>query len=311
VQEAPRRRRAGRRALAGRRGGPGAASGAARRSGGRGLRAQALSKLREDAAVLKVREADLSLLKEVVEPARSKFQQARPRGCRALPPALAPGLPHPCSPALALPTPALAPGLPQPRSPADSRAPAWFAAAGWGGGRPAVAACEPAPKQPGPPPPVRLCCRGRDGAGGGPRVHMPPRRPPACAPAGGERRCAAARAARAPSTCHASNDPTQTPQPPGRRPRRAHASRPADAARRRRAQVFGKEAPSVTVDTKEFLPPAPKGSGDEEAMGRRARPPPPPSAACCAAPALRARPAGTPRPPSQAPGRHVSHAAAP
>ena len=37
--------------------------------------AQALSKLREDAAVLKVREADLALLKEVAEPARSKFQQ--------------------------------------------------------------------------------------------------------------------------------------------------------------------------------------------------------------------------------------------
>lgn len=37
-----------------------------------------------------------------------------------------------------------------------------------------------------------------------------------------------------------------------------------------RAQVYGKEAPSVTIDTKEFLPAAPKGSGDEEAMGRRA-----------------------------------------
>ena len=36
-----------------------------------------------------------------------------------------------------------------------------------------------------------------------------------------------------------------------------------------RAQVFGKEAPSVTVDSKDFLPPAPKGSGDEEHMGRR------------------------------------------
>ena len=35
-----------------------------------------------------------------------------------------------------------------------------------------------------------------------------------------------------------------------------------------RAQVYGKEAPSVTIDTKEFLPAAPKGSGDEEAMGR-------------------------------------------
>lgn len=33
-------------------------------------------------------------------------------------------------------------------------------------------------------------------------------------------------------------------------------------------QVFGKEAPSVTVDSKDFLPPAPKGSGDEELMGR-------------------------------------------
>ena len=33
--------------------------------------------------------------------------------------------------------------------------------------------------------------------------------------------------------------------------------------------MFGKEAPSVTVDSKDFLPPAPKGSGHEELMGRR------------------------------------------
>ena len=43
-------------------------------------RAQALSTLKEDSAELKVREADLALLKEVVEPARSKYQQVRPPG---------------------------------------------------------------------------------------------------------------------------------------------------------------------------------------------------------------------------------------
>ncbi|KAK9845474.1 hypothetical protein WJX81_007411 [Elliptochloris bilobata] len=41
----------------------------------------------------------------------------------------------------------------------------------------------------------------------------------------------------------------------------------AEPARSKYQQVFGKEAPSVAVDTKEFLPPAPKGSGDEEMMG--------------------------------------------
>ena len=41
---------------------------------------QALSTLKEDSAVLKVRESDVALLKEVVEPARSKYQQARMRG---------------------------------------------------------------------------------------------------------------------------------------------------------------------------------------------------------------------------------------
>jgi len=66
--------------------------------------------------------------------------------------------------------------------------------------------------------------------------------------------------------------------------------------------VFGKEAPSVTVDTKEFLPPAPKGSGDEEAMGRCARARAPlPRAACSAAPVLRAWPADTLRPPERGP----------
>lgn len=45
----------------------------------RSAHAQALSTLREDSAVLKVRESDMALLKEVVEPARSKYQQARMR----------------------------------------------------------------------------------------------------------------------------------------------------------------------------------------------------------------------------------------
>jgi len=91
-----------------------------RRSGGRRRRAQALSKLREEAAVLKVREADLSLLKEVVEPARSKFQQARP-GAAAPCPYPRPRVAVSLLAGSAYPTLSLGP--PQPRS-ADSRAPA-------------------------------------------------------------------------------------------------------------------------------------------------------------------------------------------
>jgi len=68
--------------------------------------------------------------------------------------------------------------------------------------------------------------------------------------------------------------------------------------------VFGKEAPTVTVDTKEFLPPAPKGSGDEEAMGRRARPPRPPPRPELCCPCMRGRLARC-APPEQRPGRHA------
>lgn len=40
--------------------------------------AQALFKLQEPKAVLKVRKEDLSLIKEVLEPAKSKFTEVRP-----------------------------------------------------------------------------------------------------------------------------------------------------------------------------------------------------------------------------------------
>ncbi len=119
------RRRGGRRrpaggALRGRRGRPHGCERGGRRSCGRRRRAQALSKLREEAAVLKVREADLSLLKEVVEPARSKFQQARP-GAAAPCPYPRPRVAVSLLAGSAYPTLSLGP--PQPRS-ADSRAPA-------------------------------------------------------------------------------------------------------------------------------------------------------------------------------------------
>ena len=46
---------------------------------------QALAKLGEPKAVLRVRKEDLPLLKEVMEPARDKFKQARPAPARPAP----------------------------------------------------------------------------------------------------------------------------------------------------------------------------------------------------------------------------------